>query len=157
MNYITLNNGVKIPQIGLGVFRTPDGADTANAVKWAIEAGYRHIDTAKVYGNEKSVGEGIRMSGIDRRDIFVTTKLGRVTNLVYGQALKTSGDAVFPVVIGAVFMYLAAVGGTYFFGLHLGLLAVGAYIGLASDECIRAVGMVLRWKSGKWKNKGLVD
>ena len=50
MNYITLNNGVKIPQIGLGVFRTPDGADTANAVKWAIEAGYRHIDTAKVYG-----------------------------------------------------------------------------------------------------------
>ena len=76
MNYITLNNGVKIPQIGLGVFRTPDGADTANAVKWAIEAGYRHIDTAKVYGNEKSVGEGIRMSGIDRRDIFVTTKLG---------------------------------------------------------------------------------
>ena len=62
MNYITLNNGVKIPQIGLGVFRTPDGADTANAVKWAIEAGYRHIDTAKVYGNEKSVGEGIRMS-----------------------------------------------------------------------------------------------
>lgn len=54
MNYITLNNGVKIPQIGLGVFRTPDGADTANAVKWAIEAGYRHIDTAKVYGNEKA-------------------------------------------------------------------------------------------------------
>ena len=48
--------------------------------------------------------------------------------------------------MGAVFMYLAAVGGTYFFGLHLGLLAVGAYIGLASDECIRAVGMVLRWK-----------
>ena len=61
MNYITLNNGVKIPQIGLGVFRTPDGADTANAVKWAIEAGYRHIDTAKVYGNEKSVGEGIQL------------------------------------------------------------------------------------------------
>ena len=89
--------------------------------------------------------------------IDVVLELGRVTNLVYGQALKTSGDAVFPVVIGAVFMYLAAVGGTYFFGLHLGLLAVGAYIGLASDECIRAVGMVLRWKSGKWKNKGLVD
>ena len=71
--------------------------------------------------------------------------------------VRHCGDAVFPVVMGAVFMYLAAVGGTYFFGLHLGLLAVGAYIGLASDECIRAVGMVLRWKSGKWKNKGLVD
>lgn len=89
--------------------------------------------------------------------IDIVLELGRVTNLVYGQALKTSGDAVFPVVMGAVFMYLAAVGGTYFFGLHLGLLAVGAYIGLASDECIRAVGMVLRWKSGKWKNKRLVD
>ena len=89
--------------------------------------------------------------------IDVVLELGRVTNLVYGQALKTSGDAVFPVVMGAVFMYLAAVGGTYFFGLHLGLLAVGAYIGLASDECIRAIGMVLRWNSGKWKNKGLVD
>ena len=76
MNYITLNNGVKIPQIGLGVFRTPDGADTANAVKWAIEAGYRHIDTAKVYGNEKSVGEGIRMSGIDRRDILLQLSFG---------------------------------------------------------------------------------
>ena len=81
MNYITLNNGVKIPQIGLGVFRTPDGADTANAVKWAIEAGYRHIDTAKVYGNEKSVGEGRRMSGIDRRDIFVTTSPQAITIL----------------------------------------------------------------------------
>ena len=89
--------------------------------------------------------------------IDIVLELGRVTNLVYGQALKTSGDAVFPVVMGAVFMYLAAVGGTYFFGLHLGLLAIGAYIGLASDECIRAVGMVLRWKSGKWKNKRLVD
>ena len=75
MSFISLINEVKIPQIGLGVIRTPDGADTANAVKWAIEAGYRHIDTAKVYGTEKSVGEGIRMSGIDRRDIFVTTKL----------------------------------------------------------------------------------
>ena len=89
--------------------------------------------------------------------IDIVLEFGRVTNLVYGQALKTSGDAVFPVVMGTVFMYLAAVGGTYFFGLHLELLAIGAYIGLASDECIRAVGMVLRWKSGKWKNKRLVD
>ena len=54
-------------------------------------------------------------------------------------------------------MYLAAVGGTYFFGIHLGLLAAGAYIAMASDECARAVGMVLRWKSGKWKLKRLVD
>ena len=79
-----------------------------------------------------------------------------MTNLVYGQALKTSGDAVFPVIMGAVFMYLFAVGGTYFLGIHMGLQAVGAYIAMAGDECARAVGMVLRWKSGKWKSKSLV-
>ena len=88
-------------------------------------------------------------------DIFL--EFGRVTNLVYGQALKTSGDAVFPVMLGAVFMYLFAVGGTYFLGIHMGLLAVGAYIAMAGDECARAVGMVLRWKSGKWKSKSLVE
>ena len=88
-------------------------------------------------------------------DIFL--EFGRVTNLVYGQALKTSGDALFPVVMGAIFMYLFAVGGTYFLGIHLGLLAVGAYIAMAGDECARAVGMVLRWKSGKWKNKSLLE
>lgn len=88
-------------------------------------------------------------------DIFL--EFGRVTNLVYGQALKTSGDALFPVVMGAIFMYLFAVGGTYFLGIHLGLLAVGAYIAMAADECARAVGMVIRWKSGKWRNKRLVE
>ena len=87
-------------------------------------------------------------------DVFL--EFGRVTNLVYGQALKTSGDAVFPVIMGAVFMYLFAVGGTYFLGMHMGLQAVGAYIAMAGDECARAVGMVLRWKSGKWKSKSLV-
>ena len=80
-------------------------------------------------------------------DIFL--EFGRVTNLVYSQALKTSGDALFPVIMGAIFMYLFAVGGTYFLGIHMGLLAVGAYIAMAGDECARAVGMVLRWKSGK--------
>ena len=88
-------------------------------------------------------------------DIFL--EFGRVTNLVYGQALKTSGDAVFPVIMGAIFMYLFAVGGTYFLGIHMGLQALGAYIAMASDECARAVGMVFRWKSGKWKGKSLVE
>ena len=88
-------------------------------------------------------------------DIFL--EFGRVTNLVYSQALKTSGDALFPVIMGAIFMYLFAVGGTYFLGIHMGLLAVGAYIDMAGDECARAVGMVLRWKSGKWKSKSLVE
>lgn len=87
-------------------------------------------------------------------DIFL--EFGRVTNLVYGQALKTSGDALFPVVMGAIFMYLFAVGGTYLLGINMGLQAIGAYIAMAADECARAVGMVLRWKSGKWKSKSLV-
>ena len=88
-------------------------------------------------------------------DIFL--EFGRVTNLVYGQALKTSGDAIFPVIMGAIFMYLFAVGGTYFLGIHMGLQAVGAYIAMAADACARAVGMVFRWKSGKWKSKSLVE
>lgn len=70
-----LNNGVEIPVIGLGVFKTRDGQETTDSVNWAIEAGYRHIDTAKAYNNEKSVGEGIRKSGIAREELFITTKL----------------------------------------------------------------------------------
>ena len=89
--------------------------------------------------------------------IDIVLEMGRVMNLVYGNALKTSGDAVFPVVMGAVFMFLCAVGGTWLFGVKLGLLAVGTYIGLASDECVRAVGMYLRWRSGKWKEKRLIE
>lgn len=54
------------------------------------------------------------------------------------------------------FMFLCNVGGTYFFGIHLGLLAVGAYIGMASDEIIRAIFMVLRWQTGKWRQKGFI-
>ena len=107
----------------------------------------------KISSNELSELIGCTASQI-RQDFNTFGEFGQQG---YGQALKTSGDAVFPVIMGAVFMYLAAVGGTYFFGIHLGLLAAGAYIAMASDECARAVGMVLRWKSGKWKLKRLVD
>lgn len=89
--------------------------------------------------------------------IDIALEIGRVTNLVFVQALKTSGDAIFPSVIAVIFMFLCMVGGTYLFGLKLGLLVVGAYIGMASDECIRGVFMFLRWQSGKWKQKGLVS
>lgn len=88
--------------------------------------------------------------------VDIALEIGRVTNLVFGQALKTSGDAVFPVIIAAIFMYLCAVGGTYLFGIRLELFAIGAYIGLAMDECVRAVAMFLRWQSGKWRTKRLV-
>jgi len=71
----TLNNGIKMPWFGLGVFKVKDGSQVEKASKWAIEASYRSIDTAAVYGNEKGVGSGVRDSGISREEIFVTTKL----------------------------------------------------------------------------------
>lgn len=89
--------------------------------------------------------------------IDIVLEVGRVTNLVFGQALKTSGDAIFTTMIGVLFMYLCMVGGTWFFGIHLNLLAVGAYIGLATDECVRAMFMFLRWQSGKWRTKGFIQ
>jgi diketogulonate reductase-like aldo/keto reductase len=72
---IKLNNGVQIPILGLGVFQAPIGDETQQAVLWALEAGYRHIDTAAIYANEADVGEAIKTSGIPREQIFVTTKL----------------------------------------------------------------------------------
>jgi diketogulonate reductase-like aldo/keto reductase len=75
MEEIKLSNGARIPSIGLGVFQSKEGEETVNAVKWALEAGYRHIDTAMIYRNETSVGQGIRESGVDRKEIFVTTKI----------------------------------------------------------------------------------
>lgn len=72
---LPLNNGNRIPQLGLGVFQVDNATDTQNAVKWALDAGYRHIDTAAYYGNEQWVGEAIRQSGVKREDIFVTSKL----------------------------------------------------------------------------------
>ncbi|MDR3658045.1 MAG: aldo/keto reductase [Mycobacterium sp.] len=71
---IELNNGVRIPQLGFGVFQIPPG-DTAAAVKHALDIGYRHIDTAEMYGNEQGVGQGIRDAGLDRAEVFVTSKL----------------------------------------------------------------------------------
>src|SRR6476620_5600789 len=71
---ITLNDGNTIPQLGFGVFKVePD--KTSRVVSEALEVGYRHIDTAKIYGNEEGVGHAIKSSGIDRSELFITTKL----------------------------------------------------------------------------------
>lgn len=70
----TLNNGVEIPALGFGVFQTPP-AETTAAVETALEVGYRHIDTAAAYGNERGVGEAIRRSGLGRDEIFIETKV----------------------------------------------------------------------------------
>ncbi|MCK0515950.1 aldo/keto reductase [Williamsia sp. DF01-3] len=73
-NIITLNNGVQLPAIGLGVFQTPP-EETTTAVADALDLGYRHIDTAAAYGNEREVGDGIRRSGLDRAEVFIETKI----------------------------------------------------------------------------------
>src|ERR1039457_2708638 len=71
---IELNDGHTIPQLGFGVFQIPPD-DTERAVSVALEAGYRHIDTAEMYGNEQGVGDAVRASGLDRADVYVTSKL----------------------------------------------------------------------------------
>ncbi len=71
---LTLNNGVEIPQLGFGVFQIPP-EETAAATRTALDIGYRHIDTAQMYGNEKQVGQAVRSSGLDRSEVFVTSKL----------------------------------------------------------------------------------
>lgn len=73
--YFTLSNGIKIPSIGLGTWQSKDGSEAYNAVLWALKHGYRHIDTAYVYGNEVSVGKAIVESNINREEIFITSKL----------------------------------------------------------------------------------
>ena len=73
--YITLNDGTKIPQFGLGVYQVPEGAETENAVLDALKMGIRHIDTAHAYQNERSVGKAVKASDIPREEIWITTKL----------------------------------------------------------------------------------
>ena len=83
-------------------------------------------------------------------------EIGRICNIVFGNALKTAGDATYTVVIAVIFMYLFAVLGTYVFGIALEWCVVGSWIALAMDECMRAVLMGIRWKSRKWEKKVLV-
>ena len=72
---VKLNNGVEIPALGLGVFRASASAETRRAVRWALDHGYRHIDTARIYGNEADVGAATKATSVPRDQIFVTTKL----------------------------------------------------------------------------------
>jgi diketogulonate reductase-like aldo/keto reductase len=74
MNTIKLADGNEMPLLGLGVWQVPDDATCVNAVRWALELGYRHIDTAQAYGNEESVGKALRESGVPREEVFITTK-----------------------------------------------------------------------------------
>jgi 2,5-diketo-D-gluconate reductase A len=93
---ITLNNGQQIPQLGFGVFLV-EPQDTVAAVSTALQVGYRHIDTAEMYGNEQEVGEAIRRSGLDRHEVYVTSKLSNDAHRpddarrAFDESLKTLG------------------------------------------------------------------
>jgi 2,5-diketo-D-gluconate reductase A len=93
---IRLNDGNEIPQLGFGVFQIPPD-ETAEAVRLALEVGYRHIDTAEMYGNEREVGEAIRSSGLDRSEVYVTSKLNNsfhrpdVARRAFGETLSALG------------------------------------------------------------------
>src|SRR5437868_7640290 len=78
---ITLNNGLKIPQIGLGTWKMTDPAEVGTAVRSAIELGYRHIDTAQAYHNEDLINAALSKAGVKRKDIFITTKIATVNFL----------------------------------------------------------------------------
>src|SRR3954464_5845210 len=69
-----LSDGNEIPLLGLGVWQVPEGPECEQAVRWALELGYRHIDTAQAYGNQASVGRALRASGVPRDEVFITTK-----------------------------------------------------------------------------------
>lgn len=87
MDYITLNNGVKMPTKGFGVFQVPDSAVCEQVVADALSVGYRLIDTASVYGNEQAVGNAIRKSGISREKLFITTKAW-ISEMGYNDTLR---------------------------------------------------------------------
>ncbi len=88
---LTLNNGVTLPALGFGVFQSPP-EETAAAVRTALEVGYRHVDTAAAYGNEREVGRAIRESGLSREDVFVETKVW-VSDYGFDETLRAFGKA----------------------------------------------------------------
>lgn len=88
MNSIALNDGVVIPSLGLGVYKSADGSECENAVRWALDAGYRHIDTAAYYENERSVGSAVSSCGFPRQELFVTSKVW--TNRIRSHTVRKS-------------------------------------------------------------------
>ena len=102
---ITLNNGTEIPVIGIGTYRIEDGEPLTNEIKWALEAGYRLIDTATIYKNEEGVGRGIAESGISREKLFITTKLWNIDQ-GYESTLKAIDVSLVKLGLSYVDLYL---------------------------------------------------
>jgi diketogulonate reductase-like aldo/keto reductase len=100
-----LNSGQEIPVLGLGVFQTPPGRVTQEAVKFALKAGYRHIDTASLYGNEEDVGKGVRDAGVPRGEVFVTTKVWN-SDQGYDSAISACEESLRRLGLGYIDLYL---------------------------------------------------
>lgn len=102
---LTLNNGVAIPQVGLGVFEAAEGAEVESAVLAALEEGYRLLDTAAIYRNEAGVGKAIKASGLPREEIFITTKLWNAHH-AYEEALRAFDESLEKLDCGTIDLYL---------------------------------------------------
>jgi len=100
-----LNNGVQIPRLGLGVYQIPPGKSTVKAVKYALEIGYNHIDTAKIYGNEVDVGKAIKDNDSKREEIFITTKIWN-SDQGYDSTLKAFDSSLKRLGLSYVDLYL---------------------------------------------------
>ena len=134
---ITLNNGVAIPQFGLGVWQAAEGGEVENAVRAALEDGYRLIDTAAIYGNEAGVAQGVRDSGVSQDEIFLTTKLWNAHHN-YDAALRAFDESQKKLGWGTIDLYL----------IHWPLPMDGLYPEawralekLLSDGKVRAIGV----------------
>jgi diketogulonate reductase-like aldo/keto reductase len=103
---IRLNNGVEIPRLGLGVYQSAPGRITQHAVRYALNIGYRHIDTAFIYGNESDVGKAVHKSGLQRDEVFITTKLWNTRDVQYDTALRSCEDSLRRLGLGYVDLYL---------------------------------------------------
>jgi 2,5-diketo-D-gluconate reductase A len=101
---LTMNDGMRIPQLGLGVYKTTD-EESADAVEFALTHGYRHVDTASMYLNEAGVGDGVRRSGLDREEVFVTTKVWFTEN-GYDSTLRSFGESLDRLGMDYVDLYL---------------------------------------------------
>jgi methylglyoxal/glyoxal reductase len=103
---ITLNNGVEIPRLGLGVYQSPPGRITRCVIRYALKIGYRHIDTAYIYGNESDVGKAVHESGLQREEVLITTKLWNTRDVGYGSALHSCEDSLRRLGLTYVDLYL---------------------------------------------------
>lgn len=105
MKTVTLNNGVKMPVLGYGVYQVPDYEVCKSSVLTALQTGYRSIDTAQAYGNEKAVGDAIKESGIPREELFITTKLW-ISDYGYEKAKKAFQHSLEKLQLDYIDLYL---------------------------------------------------